>query len=187
MRAGAGHPGAAGAGEPHCHRVPERPGDKPQQHRAAARRNRQAGRGPGSIRAGAGDPGAAGTRESHRHRVPEHLGGTLNNLALLDLEANRFEERATGSWRPWSIRNAHWQPIPRIRCSASSSRITTSTCRRAAVGLHDMKLAAEAQRTGGTRSHGSAVCGPGSAAGCCAGRRSGQRHGGAAGTRPARV
>ena len=45
----AGDPRAAGAGEPHRHPIPERAGQKPQQHRQSAPRNRQAGRGTGGV------------------------------------------------------------------------------------------------------------------------------------------
>ena len=48
-RAGAGHPGAAGAREPRRHPVPERPGREPHEHRCSARRHRQAGRGTGGV------------------------------------------------------------------------------------------------------------------------------------------
>ena len=49
LRGIAGDPGAAGAREPVGHPVPERPGQKPQQHRHPAERGRPADRGAGVV------------------------------------------------------------------------------------------------------------------------------------------
>ena len=58
---------------PPCrHRLPERPGPKPYQHRyRAAGPDGQAGRGVSGVPRGAGDPAEAGRGQPHRHRLQE--------------------------------------------------------------------------------------------------------------------
>ena len=84
VRVGAGDPAEAGRRQPRRHRVPERPGGQPQQHRPPAERHRQAGRGAEGVRVGAGDPAEAGRRQPHRHRVPEPTWRrSHNNIGIL--------------------------------------------------------------------------------------------------------
>ena len=59
------------AREPVGHAVPERPGQKPQQHRHPAERARPAGRGDGVVRESSRDPRTADAPIPNGHPVPE--------------------------------------------------------------------------------------------------------------------
>ena len=112
-----------------------------------ARAGREAGEGVEAVRAGAGDP----ERLAREHpESPDHasnLGGTLNNMAMIDhgrradstRPATAHAGRSSGSGRPWP-------PNPPSRATGSSLANHLTNLIAAADGLGDAEGVAEADR-----------------------------------------
>ena len=99
-----GDPAEAGRRQPRRHRVPQRPGDQPQQHRHAAVADRPAGRGAGVVPPRPGDPAEAGRRQPRRHRVPQPPGDSHNNIGWLQSQTGQPAEALESYRRALAIR-----------------------------------------------------------------------------------
>ncbi len=71
------------AREPQRHRVPARPGPKPQQPRAPPAQHGRSGPGAGVVRQGAGDPGTAGAENPSVTEFQSDLAGSHYNIGKL--------------------------------------------------------------------------------------------------------
>ncbi len=80
------------AREPQRCPVPARPGRKSQRHRGTPARDGPSGPGTGVARQGAGDPRAAAREHPESPDYASDFGGTVKNMATIDLDAKRFEQ-----------------------------------------------------------------------------------------------
>ena len=122
----------AGRRQPRRHRIPQPPGEQPQQPRQPADGDGQAGGGGGRVPHGAGDPAEAGRRQPRRHRIPQRPGGQPQqprHPAVADGPAGggggRVPPRRWRSCRSWPTTTP---PSPNSAATWRSATTTSATC-----------------------------------------------------------